>query len=489
MTSAIQTAPAEHATTLPDAMHIDGAAVVGTSGHSFTHINPANGQAQVEFQLAGPAEVTAAVESSARAQQQWRLESPTHRREKLQALARALRENIECFAELAALEIGTPLNITRWAADASVGWLDYYAGWTDKVTGDTIPVPREEGINFTLREPVGVVAKILTWNLPIASIAMAVAPALAAGCSVILKPAEQAGFQAVRFAQLCDEVGLPAGLVNTILGDHIAGDALVRHPGVAKVSFTGGGVTARKLQQAASENLTPLVLELGGKSANIIFADADLEAATSWSTIVTTLSGQGCSLPSRILAERSVYDDVVARVAAALEQVTVGDPYAADTMMGPVFTQGAFDRILGVIDESVGTGGATCVTGGAALDRPGFFIAPTLLRDVDPASAVAQEEIFGPVVCVIPFDDDDDAVRIANSTPYGLAAYVHTADLSRAMRLCRDLQAGGIGVNGKLVGLDPTVPFGGIGASGYGREGGREGLDEFLTVKNVAIKF
>jgi aldehyde dehydrogenase (NAD+) len=321
---------------------------------------------------------------------------------------------------------------------------------------------------------------------------MCVAAALAAGCTVVLKPAELAPFAAIRFAKLCSEIGLPAGVVNVVVGGASAGDALVRHRDVAKISFTGGPATAKKLQAAAADNLTPFVFELGGKSANIIFPDTDLDKAIAFATVITALSGQGCSLPSRLLVHRSLYEAAIEKLVTALSQVKLGDPFAEGTMMGPVVSAGSCDRLLAMIASATSGGGGKCVIGGERMAgglREGFFVAPTILRDVSPQSAAAQEEFFGPVVCVMPFNSDDEALEIANSTRYGLAAYVHTQSLDRALRMCRELKSGGVGVNGKMLPASYATPFGGVGLSGYGREGGREGIEEFLYVKNVAIKF
>jgi aldehyde dehydrogenase (NAD+) len=353
-------------------------------------------------------------------------------------------------------------------------------------------VPPADGIDFTLREPVGVVVKLLTWNTPIGGISMSVPAALAAGCTIVIKPAEQAPFAAVRFAQLCAQAGLPPGVVNVVVGDSEAGDRLVRHPQVAKVSFTGGPATARKLQAAAADHLTPLILELGGKSAHVVFADADLDAAAQFSTLITALSGQGCSLPSRLLVERPVYEQVLARVVEGVSRVPVGDPFTDGIAMGPVIHEAACKRIEASIQAAVASGDAKLACGGHRLGgvlAAGCFMAPTVLRDVVPHSAAAQDEIFGPVLSVIPFDTEAEAIRIANGTRYGLAAYVHTASLPRALRMCRELRAGGIGVNGKMLPASYAAPFGGMGQSGYGREGGREGIEEFTHVKNVAIRF
>jgi aldehyde dehydrogenase (NAD+) len=487
-----QTHSTDRTQILPQGMFVDNALVACSGAAQFAHVNPATGRVQRTITFASAKDVESALASSAQAFERWKRTTPLERRELLQAIARALRADAEELAAINALEVGTPLGFGRWAVSDAAAWFDYYAGWTDKITGETIPVPQSDGFNFTVREPVGVVVKILTWNTPIGGISMAVPAALAAGCTVILKPAEQAPFAAVRFAKLCADAGLPPGVVNVVVGDATAGDILVRDRRVAKVSFTGGPATARKLQAAAAENLTPLVLELGGKSANIIFADADLTAAAQFSTVITALSGQGCSLPSRLLVQKPVYEQVIAMVVKHLAAIPIGDPFADGMAMGPVINDAACERILKLVSAAVESGAAKCAHGGKRLGGPlagGFFVAPTLLRDVAPDSAAAQDEIFGPVVSVIPFDDEAEALRIANGTRYGLAAYVHTTNLDRALRMCRELRSGGVGVNGKMLPASYATPFGGVGLSGYGREGGREGIDEFLHVKNLAIRF
>ena len=469
--------------------YIHGQLVPGT-GDTMTHVNPMTGRAQKEFPVATDDEVRGAVDSSVAGFRDWAHRTPLERRDGLRAIAEALLANGEEIAHLGALEIGTPIQFGRWAVDDAAAWFEYYAGWTDKVTGDTIPVSNPGLFDFTLLEPVGAVLKILTWNTPIGGISMAVPAALAAGCSVVIKPAELTPFVAVRFAELCTAAGIPSGVVNVVLGDGRTGEKLVRHPDIAKISFTGGPATARRIQAAAAENITPLLFELGGKSANIVFVDADLDRATEFSTMVTGLSGQGCSLPTRLLVEQAVHEEMVERMTAALRQVVVGDPFSESTTMGPVSNAISMERILGMIQRAIDEG-ASCRLGGRRLEgelSDGYFIEPTVLTDVNPASEIAREEVFGPVLSVIPFDSEEQAIEIANSTRFGLAAYVHTRDVHRALRMVRVLDAGGVGVNGQLVPASYATPFGGKKLSGFGREGGREGLMEFMHVKNVAMK-
>ena len=474
---------------LPNGNFIGAALVEGRSGRMLHHVNPATGATQISVAMASDDDVRDAVGAACAAFETWRRTAPAERRRVLQRIAATLRDHGEELARINALEVGTPVGFGQWMVADAADWFDYYAGWTDKVTGDTIPVPETDGFNFTLREPIGVIAKVLTWNNPLGGISMSIAAALAAGCTAVIKPAEQAPFAALRFAELAIAAGLPGGAVNVLVGDARTGDTLIRDPRIAKISFTGGPATARIMQAAAAENLTPLVLELGGKSACIVFADADLDAAAQFATVVSALSGQGCCLPTRLLVERPVYETMIERVTARLRDLKVGDPFGEGVAMGPVIDARSRDRIMAMIETAVSSGSAVCALGGTHVEGNGFFVPPTLLRDVDPKCAAAQDEFFGPVLAVIPFDDDDEAIRIANGTRFGLAAYVHTTRVDRAMRCARELRAGGVGINGKMLPATYATPFGGSGLSGYGREGGREGIEEFLHVKTVALKF
>jgi len=368
-------------------------------------------------------------------------------------------------------------------------WFRYYAGWADKISGESFDPYPFGGIDFTVPEPVGVVGLIVTWNGPLGFCAMGGAPALAAGCCLVIKSPELAPFSPVTFGRLCLEAGIPPGVVNVVTGGPDVGNALVSHPGVDKISFTGGTVTARKLQEACAATLKPMVMELGGKSANLIFADADLDTAIALSSRFTNNAGQGCSMPTRLLVERSVYQQVIDGVTDRASQVVAGDPFDPKVTMGPVISAGAVTRILGVIDHATESGAGRLQLGGHRIGgdlADGYFIEPTVFVDVDNTSNLAQEEIFGPVLSVLPFDDEEEAIALANGTSYGLAAYAHTRDMYRARRLIRDLQAGNVHINGTGPGpLSPASPFGGVKQSGYGRQGSRHGLAEFLDVKNV----
>jgi aldehyde dehydrogenase (NAD+) len=318
---------------------------------------------------------------------------------------------------------------------------------------------------------------------------MKIAPALAAGNTVVLRTPELGPFAVVRLAHLLRDAGLPAGVLNVLSGGPATAEAIIRHPDVHKVSFTGGPQTASKIMATAAESLTPVCLELGGKSANLIFADADLDAAAQMAAFMSTIasSGQGCLYPTRLLVQSSVYEEVIERLQGVAESPTIGDPLDPRVVMGPVISQGAVERILGYVDEA--RAGCRVVAGGDRVEGElgsGYFLRPTVLADVAHDSRLAQEEVFGPVLAVMPFETEEEALAKANDTRYGLAAYLHTRDLARAHRVADELQAGYIGING-FPSMTASAPFGGTKASGFGREGGRAGIEEFVHHKNIQI--
>ncbi|GGV42600.1 aldehyde dehydrogenase [Actinomadura cremea] len=475
---------------------IDGTWLERTSSGTVDHINPATARTNGTVVLGGPQEVDAAVAAAKTAFPEWRAMSPDERRRILQRVEELMRARVPELARLTTLEIGAPTLISAALAHLCSGWFGYYAGWADKIEGATIPLSPliNTGIDFTLPEPYGVVGVILTWNGPITGIGMKVAPALAAGNCVIVKAPEQSPYTVARFAEIALEAGLPPGVLHVVPGGPEAGDRLVRHPDVGKVSFTGGVPTAKKILEAARHTLKPVLLELGGKSANVVFADADLDEAVALTVrSCFNLAGQGCNLTTRMLVQRDVYDQVVEATRERVAELRAGDPFEQGTVIGPVIDQAAYDRILGVLDRAGKD--ARVVAGGRAVERSilpdgvrdGYFIEPTVLADVDPLSDVAQQEIFGPVLSVIPFDSEDEAVELANSTPYGLGTYLQTRDVSRVHRIVPRFESGSVHVNG-VSGQPPGAPFGGYKQSGTGREGGREGFFEFLQTKNVYIR-
>jgi acyl-CoA reductase-like NAD-dependent aldehyde dehydrogenase len=460
-----------------------------SAGGTMEHVNPATGKPHKTFAIASVGEVDDAVAAASAAFEGWRRWKPDARREVLLRLSQLLLDHKQEIGAISALESG---NIYSDFVGTNVSdWVRYYAGWADKITGESIDAYPYDGIDFTVPEPVGVVGLIVTWNGPLGFCAMGGSPALAAGCCLVIKSPELAPFSPVTFGRLCLEAGIPPGVVNVVTGGPEVGHALVSHPGVDKVSFTGGTATARKLQEACAATLKPMVMELGGKSANIVFADADVDAAIPMSSRFTNNAGQGCSMPTRLIVQRPVYEQVLDGVVERVGAVVAGDPFDPGVTMGPVISAGAAERILGIIDRAQGESAGRLVVGGHRIGgelADGFFIEPTVFADVDNRSDLAQNEIFGPVLCVMPFDDEDEAVALANATTYGLAAYAHTSDMRRARRLIRNLRAGNVHINWTGPGpVSPASPFGGVKQSGYGRQGSRHGLEEFLEVKNVYL--
>lgn len=467
----------------------DDRAAHGGAG-AYDHHDPSTGRLQAQVPLADGDDVDRAVAAARAALPGWRALSLNRRAAALHRLADLLVAHKDEAAAINALDNGTP----RAGMDSgtyTAAWVCYYAGWVDKVEGQVVPSHGGAGLDYVLPEPYGVIGAIVPWNGPMMGMGQKVAPALAAGNVVVAKPPEIAPFGAIRFAELALEAGIPPGVVNVVPGGAVAGQALVAHPGVDKVSFTGGTATARKVMAAAAATLTPLALELGGKSANVIFPDADLDRAITVAAFLgaALLSGQGCALPTRLYVHDDVYDEVVDRVVAQVEAVPVGPALDPGSVMGPVVTQAACTRILGVIERAVHEGQGRLLTGGQRLGGDlagGYFVAPSVFGEVDHASSLARDEIFGPVLSVLRFGDEEEVVAKVNDSEYGLNAYLHTADLGRAHRLAARFEVGSVVVNGFPPG-SPSAPFGGVKQSGFGREGGRAGIEEYLRPKNVFI--
>jgi acyl-CoA reductase-like NAD-dependent aldehyde dehydrogenase len=482
------------ATTLIDGLAAGGHVIGdgrshGASGGVYEHHDPTTGVLQAEVALAGADEVDAAIDAARAARRSWRAVPMDERMAILRRLADLLEEHDDEACAINALDNGTPVSGLRSGA-YTAAWTRYYAGWIDKLDGEVVPVAGD-ALDVVLPEPYGVIGAIVPWNGPMMGMGQKAVPALAAGNTVVVKPPELAPFGALRFAELALQAELPPGVLNVVVGGAAAGDALVRHPGIDKVSFTGGCATARLVMAAAAETLTPLTFELGGKSANIVFPDADLDVAAATAAMLgaVLLSGQGCALPTRLYVHDDVYDDVVARVVTQVEAVEVGDPLDPAVVMGPVVNAAACERILGVIARAVDEGAGKLLTGGDRLGgelRDGYFIAPTVFGDVDHDSSLAREEIFGPVLSVLRFHDEDEVVAKANDSAFGLSAYLHTRDGARGQRVARQLDVGTVIVN-NFPGMSPGAPFGGVKQSGFGREGGRAGLEEFVRRKNVVF--
>lgn len=458
----------------------------------FRHINPSTAQVQAEVPMGGAPEIDAAVQAARAGFAAWSAMKPVQRRDLLTRFADLIERNIGRFAEIAPLETGTSRTVFDYGmAPRIIAWCKYYAGWADKIEGQVVGLPPGENFEYTIPEPYGVIGHIITWNAPLLSLAMKIFPSLAAGNAVVIKPAEFTPFSAMLFADLGREAGLPDGLINVVPGGPDAGEALVNHPGVDKISFTGGPVAARRIMENAACSLKPVLFELGGKSANLVFGDADLEETAAYcSAFVMNNAGQGCALPTRMLVEERIYDEMVERVRAQIEAMAVGDPMDQRTIVGPLVNEHARQRVMGTIDEARERKAGRLVSGGRRVVEEGgggYFVEPTLFADVDPQSRLAQQEVFGPVLAMFRFRDEAEALRLANATDYGLSAYVQTRDLDRAHRLVRALRAGTVYVNRGQPTACAAAPFGGEGISGFGREGGKAGLDEFIRVKGVGI--
>lgn len=480
-------------------LYIDGNWVQPNSDASWTHIHPATHEQVTHFAVANARDVDRAVRAARKAFEEgpWPAMKARERKRILDRIANLARDNADLLNNLQTLDNGLPVSshgTYPLGPDYFADTFEHYAGWIDKLGGQTLPDTggADDVMAMTLRDPVGVVAAILPWNAPLNLFCKKVAPALAAGCTIVMKPSEYASLTVIRLTEMLEETGLPKGVFNLVLGTGPeVGEALITHPMVDKVHFTGSRAVGEHIIEVSAKGVKRVSLELGGKSPQVIFDDApdlNLAAAAAMGGVSMGLSGQGCSCLTRTLVQQSIYDAVVEKAAGFVSMIKYGDPFDPATTSAPIINEKQVDRIMGYI-QAGSADGARLVVGG---DRPtngdlakGNFINPTLFAGVNNQMRIAREEIFGPVLAMIPFKDEAEALRIANDTSYGLAAMVCTRHIGRALRFARGFRAGKIGVN--TFATAPNLPFGGFKSSGIGREGGLQGIEEYTEIKSVYI--
>ena len=468
---------------------IGGEWIPAESGETFETIHPATGEVIAQVAKGDEADVNKAVAAARKAFDEgpWRQMDARERGEIMYRLADLIEAEMEELAALETLDNGKPISDSL-AADLplTIDCLRYYAGYADKIHGQTIPV-RGNYFTYTKKEPVGVVGQIIPWNFPMLMVAWKWGPALAAGCTIVMKPAEQTPLTCLRMARLAQKAGIPDGVINVVPGfGPTAGAAIVKHPGIDKVAFTGEYKTAQTIMADASQTLKRLTFELGGKSPNVVFNDADLDAAAAGSHFGLYFNqGQCCCAGSRLFVQEDVHDEFVAKLVAMNQSRVVGDPFDKATQQGPQVDQAQFDKILKYIEIGKNEG-AQCLTGGARHGEEGFFIEPTLFDGVTDQMQIATDEIFGPVMSILTFKDTEDLIERANNTFYGLAAAVWSRDIGKAHLLADRVRAGTVWVNCYDV-FDAAAPFGGFKMSGIGRELGEEGLKNYLETKTVTV--
>jgi acyl-CoA reductase-like NAD-dependent aldehyde dehydrogenase len=474
----------------PYPMIIGGVEVQAASGRRFETHNPYTGQAWATLPEAGVEDVDRAVNAAREAfEGPWSSMTGFGRAELMHKLSALITSNAADLAQAEVNDNGKLYREMIGQLKVLGGWYDYYAGLADKLEGRQIPTPNPDYLVYTRREPVGVVAAITPWNSPLLLLTWKLAPALAAGCTVVIKPSEHSPVSTIRLVRLFAEAGFPAGVVNVVTGEsRDVGAALAGHPGVDKVAFTGSTATGRAVAHAAAENLNAVTLELGGKSPQIVFPDADLDAAANGVVAgIFAATGQTCMAGSRLIVHESVHDELVRRVSERASQIKLGDPNDPETEMGPVANAPQFEKVAGYMATAIAEGATVACGGGPARQLGGLFMAPTLFTDVSPESTVAREEVFGPVLAALRFSSEAEAIRLANDTPFGLAGAVWTKDIHRAHRVAQRIRSGTVWINAYRV-VAPSVPFGGFGASGLGRENGMEAVYAYTENKSVWVE-
>jgi aldehyde dehydrogenase (NAD+) len=473
---------------------IDGESQPAISGKTFDSINPATGQVIANLAAGDSEDIDRAVESSRRAfEGPWRKFTPTQRQNVMLKIADVLYQNFDELYLLDVFEMGMPIGFKgNMSSEFVTEILRYFAGWCTKISGETVPNSMPDSMfTYTLKEPVGVVGSIIPWNAPLTEMIWKLGPVLASGCTMVLKPAEEASLSPLRFAEIIQEY-LPEGVVNVVTGyGETAGAALSSHPNVDKVSFTGSSFTGKEIVRASAGNLKRVTLELGGKSAHIVFADADLDkAAAAAGTGIFFNSGQNCAAGSRLFVERPVYEEFVERMSRIGDSMPVGNPLNPNTRIGPVVSELQLDRIMGYLESAKAEGARATIGGSRLVDgdlADGYFVAPTVFADVNDKMKIVQEEVFGPVVTVLAFDSVDEVIRRANDTQFGLAGGVWSRDINVALKVAHAIETGTMWVN-TYNDFDPAVTYGGYKSSGWGKELGAQALDAYHNVKAVWIK-